>query len=185
LYTPLPCSLRGVGRLAVHSDQKEDEVTCKLTPLGILLAIVLTIPGLLIGGVIAFLYRMFLEPMFGGNLFNWISGGWFETLSMAIIPNAIHGIVGGGLAVWASFKILKRANYEIVAYSVSAIVVAFTAIAFFTGLAQKGMNVGLIELVSNTGGVVLGLFLGREHIKSDQQRYFASATDPSTPAAPG
>lgn len=150
-------------------------MTYKLTPLGILATIVLTIPGLLVGGIVAFVYRMLLGPAFYGNLINWISGGWFETLTMAIFPNVIHGVVGGGLAVWVSFKILKRVNYEVVAYSVSTIIIAFAAIALLIGILDEGLNVRLIELVANTVGIVFGLFAGREYIKEAQRLVLSQA----------
>jgi hypothetical protein len=148
-------------------------VTYKLTPLAIVSAFVLTIPGLIVGGVAAFLYRSFLLPLFDGNLINWITAGWFETLTMAILPNAIHGAIAGALAIWVSFKIISRANYEIVAYSVSAIVVAFAALGFVAGIVQRGLSLSLIELASNTIGIVIGLFIAWSAVKDDQSKRFS------------
>jgi hypothetical protein len=109
--------------------------------------------------------------MFDGNLFDWISGGWFKTITMAIIPNALAGAIAGYFAVRVTFAIkpLKQANYEIIAYAVSAIVVVFTVLAVLFILQRDGMNVRVIETLSNTVGLIGSLFAAQQSVQSDQR----------------
>jgi hypothetical protein len=148
-----------------------DQSTHRLTPLAILVTFILTIPGLVIGQIVSLLYDFFLGGMFDGNLFNWISGGWFKTITMAIIPNALSGAIAGFFAIRVTFAIkpLKQANYEITAYAVSAIIVAFTALAVLFILRQDGMNVRVIETLANTVGLIVSLFAAQQSVRDDQK----------------
>jgi len=109
--------------------------------------------------------------MFDGNLFDWISGGWFKTIVMAIIPNALAGGIAGYFAIRVTFAIkpLKQANYEITAYAMSAIVVAFTALAILFVLQREGMNVRVIETLANTVGLIAGVFGAEQSVRDDQR----------------
>lgn len=148
------------------------EAPHKLTPLTILVVFVLTIPGLVIGQLISLVYGWFIGSMAGDSLFNWISAGWFHTIVMAIIPNALSGAIAGyfGIRVTFTIKYLKQANYEIAAYAMSAIIVALTVFLVFVALKEDGMSIRVVELVSNTAGLVGGLFGGYQSVAQDQRR---------------
>jgi hypothetical protein len=160
-------------------------ISYRLTPLAILITLVLIVPGLLLGAIAAYFYQATMGSLFEGNLINWISGGWFKTLFMSIFPQAIHGGVAGAFALWASAKMLTKANYEIVAYSVSAIVIAFAVLAVVLEISGKGINLTLLELTSQVGGLAAGLFLVWESIKEDQRcRLIAGSQVPGAPSGP-
>jgi hypothetical protein len=143
----------------------------RLTPVAIFAVFVLTIPGLVLGQIAAFLYGWFLSGMFDGNLINWISGGWFKIVVMAIIPNALSGVIGGLVGVRLAYVIkpLREANYEIVAYAISTIVVALSAIGIFIVFHRDGISIGIVENIANGAGIVVGLFVGQQSIKEDQR----------------
>ena len=148
----------------------------KLTPLAILAVFVLTIPGCVIGQIVSFLYVHFLMGYLEGNLFDWISGGWFKILMMAIIPNALSGAIGGffGLRITFAIKPLRQANYEIAAYAISAIVVVLGALGILMIFTRDGISVRLIESLSNGVGIVAGLFSAHQSVQEDQNRVMAA-----------
>jgi hypothetical protein len=130
----------------------------KLTWLAVILTFILLIPSLFVGGVMTWVYFAFLGILEDGTFLGWLTNGFFDLLILSIIPNFAHGVIGGAIALWVSTKELKHANYEIVAYTVSGIVVAFAVLGLIGGYVQSGVGWSLVELASNTVGIVLGLF---------------------------
>jgi hypothetical protein len=147
------------------------EQTHRLTPLAILSVFILTIPGCVIGQIVAFLYGHFLGGYLDGNLFDWITGGWFQIITMAILPNAISGGVGGyfGLRVTFAIKPLKQANYEIAAYAMSAVVVLISVFGLYVLFVGEGMSVKVLENVANAAGIIVGLFVGYSEVAKVQE----------------
>lgn len=141
-----------------HVSNSNNPMHYKYTPWAILLTILLVIPGMILGALARHLYVSQLEGYFDGNLIDWVSQGWFKTLFMSVVPHAIHFGVAGAFAIWVCSKILKSANYEIVAYSVSGIFVALTLFLTIIVIASDGLSIGTIEQASETGGFVLGVF---------------------------
>ncbi len=127
------------------------------TWLAIIVTFIAVIPAMIIGKFVSVLYS-FLMSRFEGGLLGWITFGWADRIFNSIFPNLVHGFIGGWLAVWLSCKLLKYANYEIVAYSVSTIICAFAFWGFLIGILQRGIGLDTIELISNTVGVIVGLF---------------------------
>lgn len=140
----------------------------KLTWLAVILTIVLQFPGLVIGFVIAFVYRYILEFFLAGSILDWISQGWFNKILLTYFPAFLSGGIGGGLAILVASLILKRANYEIVMYAVSSVVIAFTAVALVGNLAQFGVSLTILEIGANTFGIVVGLYAVATHIKEER-----------------
>jgi hypothetical protein len=99
---------------------------------------------------------------------------------MAIIPNAIAGGIGGFVGVRLTFlvKPLKQADYEIVAYAMSAIVVLISALGIFVAFRQDGMSIGIVENISNGVGIIFGLFMAQQAVRDDQR----SVTTGQSPA---
>ncbi len=79
-----------------------------------------------------------------------------------------------GLRVTFAIKYLKQANYEIVAYALSTIVVTFAAIAVFGLNKNAGFDVRVVTLVSNTVEIVGGMFVAQESVRGDQRRSLAT-----------
>ncbi len=98
-------------------------------------------------------------------------GGWFKIVTMAVIPNALSGIVGGIIGVRLTYLIrpLKQANYEIVAYAISTIVIALSALGIFMSLHRDGIGIGIVENISNCVGIVVGLFIGYQSVRDEQR----------------
>jgi len=155
-----------LGEMFVNQDSLH-----KLTPAAICVVFVLTIPGLVMGQIVSFLYGLFLGGMFDGNLVDWATGGWFKIVTMAVIPNALSGIVGGIIGVRLTYLIrpLKQANYEIVAYAISTIVIALSALGIFMSLHRDGIGIGIVENISNCVGIVVGLFIGYQSVRDEQR----------------
>ncbi len=154
----------------------------KLTPLAIFTVFVLVIPGLVVGQIVSFLYGLFLGGMFEGNLVDWATGGWFKIVFMAVIPNALSGVIGGIIGVRLTYLIrpLKQANYEIVAYAIATIVIALSALGIVMSLHRDGIGIGIVENISNSMGIVAGLFVGYQSVRDEQRSLVMRSTPAPT-----
>ncbi len=131
----------------------------RFTPAAIALVLVLLIPGLLVGAIPAWLYRVMVIPEFEGGIFNWISSGWFYAVVSNILPNFLHGCVGGWFAGWACRKLIHRANYEIVRYAASSVIVALAAFILLYALSSHGLTLMIVSSVLQVLGIIACLFV--------------------------
>lgn len=148
------------------------------TSAAIVLAIVLLVPALIVGYIVTYIYFNFVLSNLEDSIFDWITGGWFRKIMYAILPNVLHGAVGGGLSVWICGKVLKKANFNVAAYAIAAILIAF--LIFFLYLTFKsGFEVsifntrydyGLVESISNTAGIIIGLFIAAAIVAEEQNK---------------
>ncbi len=76
-------------------------------------------------------------------------------------------------------KILKYANYEIVAYSTSTIVILFTVLAGLFGFARHDLGTDFLAIIANTIGLIAGLFITNQSIGESQR---AQRSSPATTA---
>lgn len=137
------------------------------TWLAIIVAFIAAIPGLIVGALVAHVYRSLMR-VFEGGLLDWITSGWADKIFNSIFPNLVHGMIGGAIAIWLASKILKRANYEIVAYSVSTIICMLALFSIVLGGLKDGLGIATIEIISNSAGVVAGLFIGSQGARERQ-----------------
>lgn len=131
----------------------------KFTPWAILFTLLLSVPGVLLGGLVKAIYTWQFAGYFDGNLVNWVSSGWFKILFMSIFPHLVHFGVAGAFSIWLCSKIFKSANYEIVSYSVSGIFLVLALLIIGFNISQKGISLEILELISETVGFISGLFI--------------------------
>ena len=149
-------------------DQQQAGQAHRLTWLAVVLAFLLLIPGILVGALIAYVYRFFLSWFVAGGLFDWLSAGWFSEILLVYFPALLAGLVAGGLAIYVTSKILRHANYEIVMYATAAIVIAFTILSLLLNFGQHGLNLTILEIAANTFGIVMGLHVGHKSIAEER-----------------
>jgi hypothetical protein len=106
--------------------------------------------------------------MMAGNLFDWLSNGWFNKLASTYFPALLSGMIAGAFGIYVTSKILKRANYEIVMYADSAIVITLTVLSLTLSVARYGINLDAFAIGSNCLGIVLGIYGGYAQIKEDR-----------------
>ena len=123
----------------------------KRTWAAVIVAVLLVIPGTLVGALVAMLYRGFLGNRLGES-------SWFSTIALLWFPSLLHGAVAGAVAIYGTKLLFKSANLEIVSYSASAVWVAVGLIAGIVGTAAIGLQGDLVSLIAQVSGVVLGLF---------------------------
>ncbi len=146
----------------------------KYTWLAIPATLVATIPGLLVGGVAKFIYLAMIGPMIEGGVLNWISDGFFGRVITSIFPEAIHGAIGGAMGIFLAHKFIKQADYNVVAYCVTSLVIMFSLIAI--GFASSPLaSLDTLSLVSNTAGLILGLFSVASTLSSPSQSQRATS----------
>ncbi len=142
----------------------------RLTWLAIILTFLFLIPGEVVGHVFAFLYRFVVSGLFfsGNTIFDMSTRGWFSRIGSEGIASGIQGLVAALSAAWVCDKITNAADFRVVAYSDTALVVAITVFGLLTSYAESGLGMNNFVIVTNTIGLVAGLFVGAEHIREKQ-----------------
>jgi hypothetical protein len=136
--------------------------------LSIAVVFLLLIPATFVGGIAKLIYLAAVGHYLASDgLINWISGGWFDRISLAVFPNLLHGAVAGALAIYVASRILRRVTFETAAYAVSSLVVLIALIGGLFGFAKDGFGLELVELVANTAGIIAGLFLTAQGVDQD------------------
>lgn len=147
------------------SDSLVDQKTkYKLTWAAIISAIILIVPGFIIGGVVAILYKWSLGHFIGIGGDHWFFFmEWIDKAILLWFPALIHGAVGGVFAITITGKIFKSANLKIVSYSASLVYISMVVMtAFYYHFAIfNEVNADLISVIAETVGIVLGLFYFR------------------------
>jgi hypothetical protein len=92
------------------------------TELAVALTFVLLAPGEIIGHVIALLYRWVMAQFVEESL------RWASVVLLDGFSGIVQGTVAGTIAAYVSARIVKRADYLIVAYANGAIVIGFLGI---------------------------------------------------------
>jgi general stress protein CsbA len=142
----------------------------RLTWLAIVLTFLFLIPGEVVGHVLALLYRFIASGLFfsGNTIFDMSTRGWFSRVGSEGVASGIQGLVAALLAALVCDKITKFADFRIVAYSNTALVVAITIIGLLTSYAESGLGMNNFVIVSNTIGLVAGLYVAAERIREKQ-----------------
>ncbi len=134
----------------------------RFTWAAIIAALCLILPGFIVGGVVAFLYKSFLESIGIGSS-HWIFFlEWIDKVVLMGFPSMMHGAIGGGLTIIVTSKIFKYANMSIVRYTTSAIFILMLIVAsvyafFFIPFDEILIN-DLTKATIETIGVIVGLF---------------------------
>lgn len=140
----------------------------RLTWLAIILTFILLVPCAFIGYIVGYAYQFSLGWMMGDGLADWITDGWATIILLKVFTNMLRGAIGGWLAMFVCSKILKQSDYHIVAYTNSALVIAFTLIGLAFGFAH-GFRLTDLAMVSNTVGIVVALFICAAEVGRKQQ----------------
>jgi hypothetical protein len=146
----------------------------KYTWLAIPVTLLATVPGLVLGGVVKFLYLAFVGPMIEGGILNWLSDGFAEKLFTAIVPEGLHGAVAGYFGIVVVHKFLKQADYNVVAYAVTSIAIVFSLIAL--GFSASLLSLDTAGLIANTIGLAAGLFAATQSLPQNESAGAQSVT---------
>ena len=94
--------------MAVNDNITNHKAQYRLTWAAIIVALVLVVPGFIVGGVVAMLYKSFLGSLgIGGN--HWIFFlEWIDKIVLAWFPSLLHGMVGGALAIAIAIAITGK-----------------------------------------------------------------------------
>jgi len=115
--------------------------------LAVIVTFLLLILGLFIGQIVSLIYGYFLRGMIEGNLFDWLSNGWFNKLAMTYFPALLAGMIAGAFGIYVTSKILKKANYEIVMYAASAVVITLTILSLMFSYLRSGINLDTFAIL--------------------------------------
>jgi hypothetical protein len=146
----------------------------KQTWFAVVVCIILTLPGVALGGVVTLLYKaliasqigaepdpVFLRTVFGiqtpGLIMKWIA---FNAMG-----SYIHGAVAGTCTVYATAWICKGANIEPAAYSTGGFYTAVVLLIFAIGISVDGFDMRVVEGALQLAGLWTGLFSAAVHHK--------------------
>jgi hypothetical protein len=134
-------------------------ISSKTTPpLAIVLALILVVSGMFVGGLAAWVYLFFTKLGMGDDGGSWILflNGIFKILWEVILPEFIRGLVAMGGSLWVSFIAFKRSNKETVMYSVLTVyllvAVGLTVFSYF----HKGFSYEIVSMFGLMVGFVVG-----------------------------
>jgi hypothetical protein len=133
-----------------------------VTPLAIILAVSLLVPGTFLGGLARIVYLFFV----GSRL----SAGLLGDIGLIFFPNLLQGSIAGALSLYVTSRVIKKANLEITAYTVSAVVVVLAVIGATIGFAPQGLYSEIAGLIAFTIGVIGGLFITAKSITEERAR---------------
>ena len=79
----------------------------RLTWAATITALILVVPGFIVGGAVVFIYKLFLEGIgIGGN--HWIFFlEWLDKVVLVWFPGLMHSTIGGALAIIVTAKLFK------------------------------------------------------------------------------
>ena len=156
-------------------------MTYKLTWAAILVCFLLTIIGLFVGGVAAWLYKLMLMWFLVDSIFTWIGLDIVNEIFLEWFPALLQGGVGGYLGIFVTSKIFKYADYNVVAYSASALVIGSAVLSFVILVAQDRLfDLTTVAIIASTIGTVVAYFIGKTTIDTEQRYLHLVSEKPET-----
>lgn len=127
------------------------------TGLAVFAAILLAVPSLLAGGLMAWLYKSFLQ-------FVLVTLAWlpfFEVIraiSLGFFGGLLHGGITAAGAVGGSGVIFEKANHQTVSCATSAVLMTLAVGAIVYNVSLMGYTLRLVEFVAFLIGLPMGSF---------------------------
>lgn len=134
------------------------------------LTVVLIVPGILVGGLVRIAYLFMVGHLLHGGALDWITNGWAGAISLELFPNALHGFVGGAVALYLSSRVIKSVRFEIASYAVSSLLVVFAILGVMAGWFQRGLELGMLGVIAQTAGCIAGIFAVAPSVDSEAGR---------------
>ena len=135
-----------------------------LTWLAVIVTMIATVPGEVAGTLAGSIYGTVLGHLIEGNVLDMLSNGWATTIVVKGGSAFLAGAISGLIAMWLCVRLFKAADYIVVAYSVSSVVIAFTIVAVLSDTAKENLGLSTFAAVINSIGLISALFmLAREH----------------------
>lgn len=158
-------------RLNADIAQREHVAEHPLTGLAIAVTLVLLAPGEIAGYVVALPYRWAMAYLVEESLLDHSTGGWALVVLLDGFSGIVQGAVAGTVAAYVCARVVKRADYLIVAYYNLAMVIGFAALALVSAIINDGLHglgVQHFGIVAHIVGLVSGLLLAARRISARQ-----------------
>ncbi len=143
-----------------------------------IIAIAAVIPGMLLGGIAAIIYRLMtgyeigrhpdfflMRTLFGidtpGQIVEWIFFSAF--------PLTIHGIVAGAFAMFVASLVSQHPNHALVAGVTGGIYTGIMIVAYVFTLVVRGFDQQILESACQVIGLWIGLFFVAEALPAPRQ----------------
>ncbi len=132
--------------------------TYSKTGLAIFVALLPSVPSLIVGGLFTWFYKGFLKYML-------VTLSWLpfydiiETVSLNWFGGLLHGAITAAVAVSISAAIFKKANHQTVSHALSAVLLTLVIGAITLNVQAVSYELSLVESIAFAAGLPLGAFL--------------------------
>lgn len=129
--------------------------TSTKTGLAIATSIVLFIPFIVVGGIVAFIYKLFLKFML--ITLTWLPFySVLESIALNWFGGMLHGLTAAGLAVGAALVVFKHAQPQAVARATALTWISLLVILTIMTVSIAGVSYGLLESIAFAIGIGIG-----------------------------
>jgi len=138
---------------------------------GIFLCLLITIPALFIGAIVAWIYSFILMQYLGGGTFlSWVGLGFLDQFFFLWFPSLLEGLIAGSLAMFLTGSVVKSVRYSVIAFGASVLAVALGIFSIYLKALQGNfLSANTIEIIASTIGIVIGYLLNISTIIKKRQ----------------
>jgi hypothetical protein len=140
------------------------------TAASILLSMCCLVPGFAVGWIASIIYVALVGHILQGGIFNWLTDGALGHFNLAVIPSFVRGFVGGLISIFLASKILKQCEFKTAAFANSTIIIIGFFIGTFYEIPRYGFGLELAETISETAGIITGLFFMAINVEENNRR---------------
>jgi hypothetical protein len=145
--------------------------------LAILLAFIFIIPTYIVGHIASVIYLYLLKVYTFG--FDFFGIEFLQTFFTIYFQNLLKGVICGALSIFITSKIIKQADYRIVAYSlITVLVIIWGLVYIFTAhvikVYQNNLSehiYNLFEIIILLGSFGIGAFLASGEFEKNNENH--------------
>ncbi|MGD1876195.1 MAG: hypothetical protein ACFB13_01700 [Kiloniellaceae bacterium] len=137
----------------------------------ILVAILLLVPCLFVGGIVQWLYLAAAGRYLSGTIFSWVGLEIVDQVFLIFFPGVIQGLVCGVLSIYITSLLFKRANYTAVGYSFITVVACLTVLSILMSLyLEKFLTLDTVGIIATTIGTMTAAYYSMTTVQEKQRR---------------
>lgn len=128
------------------------------TAMAIATGIILTVPGMFVGGIATYVYLLVSHLGVGSGGSSWIPflDGLMKIIWFTIIPELIRGFIAMGGALFVSFWLFRNVQRDVVIFSVVSVYIVISIMMFIFGLYNGLLEWDYVGLIGLTFGFGFG-----------------------------
>ena len=135
----------------------------------IVTSIALMVPGVVLGGIVQWLYMLFAGGYLGDTVFSWIGLDVVDRFFLMVVPAIIQGCFAGFFVIWLTGVIFPRANFTAVTYTFCTVVACLTLLTLAMAVYNEDL-VSLETVVFTVSGIstIAAAHFAKRGVEEDQ-----------------